>query len=90
MRRYSAISLEQLGVLVGELFLLEIDQLAERHLAGWRRPARRERVVLGDAALLLELGEARRRPSARCIRAAGVLIAHQRALWPRPASSTRG
>ena len=29
-----------LRVLVDELFLLEIDQLAERHLAGSRRPAR--------------------------------------------------
>ena len=56
--RYSPISLEQLGVLVDELFLLEIDELAERHLQDRVGLHGRERIFLGDAALLLELGEA--------------------------------
>ena len=58
MRRYSAISLEQLRVLVAELFLLEVDQLAERHLQDRVGLHGRERVVLGHAALVLELREA--------------------------------
>ena len=46
------------GVLVGELFLLEVDQLAERHPEDRVGLDGRERVLLGDAALFLELGEA--------------------------------
>ena len=45
-------------MLVGELLLLEVDQLAERHPQDGVGLDGRERVLLGDAALLLELGEA--------------------------------
>ena len=50
--------LEQLRVLVDELFLLEIDELAERHLQDRVGLHGRERIFLGDAALLLILAEA--------------------------------
>ena len=50
--------LEQLGVLVDELFLLEIDELAERHLQDRVGLHGRERILVGDAALLLVLAEA--------------------------------
>ena len=50
--------LEQLRVLVDELFLLEVDELAERHLQDRVGLHGRERILLGHAALLLILGEA--------------------------------
>ena len=74
MPRYSPISLEQLRVLVDELFLLEVDQLAERHLQDRFGLHGRERVVLGDAAFVLELARSRRRPAPAAACAAGVLI----------------
>ncbi len=49
---------EQFGVLVDELFLLEIDELAERHLEDRFGLDWRERIFLGDATFWLVLLEA--------------------------------
>ena len=58
MPRYSSICSSSLRVLVDEFFLLQIDELAERHLQNGVGLHGRERVFLCHAALLLELGEA--------------------------------
>ncbi len=71
---------EQLGMFLDELFLFEIHQLAERHLQDGVGLHRRERVFLGDAALLLELGEANVAERPLQHGAAGVLIAISRSL----------
>jgi hypothetical protein len=53
--RYSMISCQQLRVLVAELLLLEVDQLAERHPQDGVGLHRGERVLFGNAPFGLEL-----------------------------------
>ena len=84
MRWYSAISSSRFVMLAAELFLLQIDQLAERHPQNGVGLHGGERVGLAHAALLLEHCEA--------VVAQGPLHHARRGLrppsaglWPRPA-----
>ena len=70
IRRVLGDLVEQLAVLAGQLFLLQVDQLAQRHPQDRVGLHRRERVGLAHAALALKDGEAVV-AQARCIIAAG-------------------
>ena len=87
IRRYSVISSSSLLILAAELFLLQVDQLAERHPQDGVGLDRRERVGLAHAALRLEHGKAvvAQRPLHHRGRR---LDAHQAGPWPRPALAT--
>ena len=76
---------EQLVILAGQLFLLQVDQLAQRHPQDGVGLHRRERVGVAHAALALENGKACRRP-APAASAPPALRRPSSGLWLRAAS----
>ena len=81
--------LQQLAMLAGQLLLLQVDQLAERHSQDGVGLDGRERVELACAAFFDEHGETlvAQRPAQQGRRAFGSASA---ALWPRPGSRSCG
>ena len=71
------ISVEQLGMFAAELFLLQVDELAERHPQDRVGLHGGQAIDVGHAALVLEHRVKPSSPRARSIMLAGHCDAHQ-------------